>query len=212
MIFLNHNSFQGAGDIVCMPEHLIKLDLEMQIGIVISKPGKNIPVSEADEYIGGFMIMNNVIAHNLQSNEIQRSGASANGRDFATACGPILVTSDELVEFLLEQEENSKGNVYNLGVKCRVNRKEICNANAAEQKFTFAEIIAQSSYGVQLFPGDVISIGFSPSGNLYSFNEAEKTKDPDFKDVWLKENDIVEIEIEGIGTLVNTIVKEDENL
>ena len=60
--FTNHNSIQGPGEIVCMPDHFNKLDFELEAAIVICKPGKNIKASEADEYIGGYMIMNDMSA------------------------------------------------------------------------------------------------------------------------------------------------------
>ena len=71
--FTNHNSIQGPGEIVCMPDHLNKLDFELEAAVVICKPGKNIKADEADEYIGGYMIMNDVSARGLQTgrNEIK---------------------------------------------------------------------------------------------------------------------------------------------
>src|ERR1700712_5002896 len=64
--FTNHNAVQGPGEIVCMPDHLNKLDFELEVAIVICKPGKNITAAEADDYIGGYMIMNDLSAREFQ--------------------------------------------------------------------------------------------------------------------------------------------------
>ena len=86
--FTNHNSIQGPGEIVCMPDHFKKLDFELEAAIVICKPGKNIKASEADEYIGGYMIMNDMSARGLQMEEMKLNLGPAKGKDFATAIGP----------------------------------------------------------------------------------------------------------------------------
>src|SRR4051794_4913548 len=68
--FGNHHSMKGPGNITCMPDHLEQLDFELECGIVISRHGRNIPAQEADEYIAGFMIMNDFSARKLQMEEM----------------------------------------------------------------------------------------------------------------------------------------------
>ena len=63
--FTNHHSIQGPGEINCMPDHFEKLDFELEAAIVICKQGRNIKAEEADEYIGGLMIMNDLSARTL---------------------------------------------------------------------------------------------------------------------------------------------------
>ena len=94
--FTNHNSIQGPGEIVCMPDHFEKLDFELEAAIVICKHGRNIPAADADEYIGGLMIMNDISARRLQMEEMLLNLGPAKGKDFATVVGPMLVTMDEL--------------------------------------------------------------------------------------------------------------------
>jgi len=79
--FTNHNSIQGPGDIVCMPDHFQKLDFELEASIVICKPGRNIKAAEADEYIGGLMIMNDMSARTLQMEEMLLNLGPAKGKD-----------------------------------------------------------------------------------------------------------------------------------
>ena len=94
--FGNHKSVKGPGEISCMPDHFEKLDFELEVAVVISKRGRNIKAEDADEHIGGLMIMNDFSARTLQMEEMQLSLGPAKGKDFATAVGPWLVTLDEL--------------------------------------------------------------------------------------------------------------------
>ena len=204
--FINHNSICGAGEILCMPDHLNMLDFEMQVAAVIGKPGKNIAASEADEYIAGFMIMNSFNARGLQPDDMMINPGP--GKDFATATGPMLVTPDEMEGFKIEKE-NRTGNVYKLSMKCLVNGVDVCEGNLADMDWTFAEIIERCSYGVQLFPGDIIGTGPTSTGSFFHLNKVGKLNHPDNKEWWLNEEDIVEIEIENLGKLINKIVKDE---
>src|SRR5712671_5252664 len=97
--FTNHHSIQGPGDIRCMPDHFEKLDFELEVAILICKQGRNIRAEEADEYIGGLMIMNDMSARRLQMEEMKLNLGPAKGKDFSTVIGPWLVTPDELLPF-----------------------------------------------------------------------------------------------------------------
>ncbi len=209
--FTNHNSIQGPGEVVCMPDHFEKLDFELEAGIVICKPGKNIKASEADEYIGGYMIMNDISARKLQMEEMLLNLGPAKGKDFATAIGPMLVTPDELEEFKVDCKPGHTGNAYNLSMKCRVNEKLVSEGNLADMDWTFAEIIERASYGVQLFPGDIIGSGTVGTGCFLELNGTGKLNDADYKEQWLKEGDVVEMEIDNLGKLSNTIVKDESD-
>ena len=94
--FTNHNSIQGPGDVYCMPDHFDKLDFELEAAIVINRAGRNIKAADADDYIAGLMIMNDMSARTLQMEEMLLNLGPAKGKDFATAIGPMLVTLDEL--------------------------------------------------------------------------------------------------------------------
>ncbi len=209
--FTNHHSVQGPGEIACMPDHFEKLDFELEVAIVISKQGRNITASEADEYIGGLMIMNDMSARTLQAEEMLLNLGPAKGKDFATVLGPSLVTLDELVQFEIPAKENHTGKSWNLNMKCFVNGVQISEGNVAEMDWTFAEIIERCSYGVNLQPGDVIGSGTVGSGCFLELNGTGKLNNPDYQVQWLKEGDVIEMEIDGLGKLNNTIVKEDSD-
>ena len=209
--FTNHNAIQGPGEIICMPDQLNKLDFELEVAIVICKPGKNIKAEEADEYIGGFMIMNDISARELQMEEMKLNLGPAKGKDFSTVIGPMLVTPDELEEFLIPAKENHVGNAYNLSMKCRVNGVQVSEGNLGDMDWSFAEIIERCSYGVQLYPGDIIGSGTVGTGCFLESNGTGKLNDPEYKEQWLQEGDEVELEIENLGILKNTIVKDESD-
>ncbi len=210
--FTNHNSIQGPGNVYCMPDHFEKLDFELEAAIVISKPGRNIKAAEADEYIAGLMIMNDMSARRLQMEEMLLNLGPAKGKDFATCIGPMLVTLDELEQFEVPCKENHTGKAWNLTMTCKVNGTEVSRGNVAEMDWTFAEIIERCSYGVNLYPGDVIGSGTVGTGCFLELNGTGKLNDPNYKEQWLQPDDVVEMEIDGLGTLTNTMVKEDSDM
>ena len=207
----NHNSIQGPGEILCMPDHLNKLDFELEAAIVICKPGRNIPAAEADEYIGGLMIMNDVSARTLQMEEMLLNLGPAKGKDFATVIGPMLVTLDELETYEIACKENHIGKAWNLSMKCSVNGIPVSAGNLSDMSWTFAEIIERCSYGVQLFAGDVIGSGTVGTGCFLELNGTGKLNDPNYTEQWLQEGDVVEMEIDGLGVLTNTITKDESD-
>jgi len=209
--FTNHNSIQGPGEILCMPDHFEKLDFELEAAIVINRPGRNITASQADEYIAGLMIMNDMSARRLQMEEMLLNLGPAKGKDFATVIGPMLVTLDELASFEIPCKEGHVGKTWNLSMKCMVNGIQVSSGNIGDMDWTFAEIIERCSYGVNLYPGDVIGSGTVGTGCFLELNGTGKLNDPDYQEQWLKAGDIVEMEIDGLGKLSNTIVKEDSS-
>jgi fumarylacetoacetate (FAA) hydrolase len=209
--FTNHHSIQGPGDIRCMPDHFEKLDFELEVAIVICKQGRNIRAEEADEYIGGLMIMNDMSARRLQMEEMLLNLGPAKGKDFSTVIGPWLVTLDELEQYVVPAKENHIGLNWNLQMKCWVNGVQVSAGNVADMDWTFAEIIERASYGVDLYPGDVIGSGTVGTGCFLELNGTGKLNDPNYTEQWLQEGDIVEMEIDGLGRLSNTIVKEEDD-
>ena len=207
--FTNPHSIQGPGDVICMPDHLEKLDFELEAAIVICKHGRNISAEEADEYIGGLMIMNDLSARRLQAEEMLLNLGPAKGKDFATTIGPWLVTLDELEEFVVPAKEGHNGKRWNLSMKCSVNEKQVSEGNLADMDWTFAEIIERASYGVNLFPGDIIGSGTAGTGCFLELNGTQKLGDPNYAEQWLHAGDVVELDIDHLGKLSNTIVAEE---
>ena len=207
--FTNHHSITGPGEIRCMPDHFEKLDFELEAAIVICRHGRNIKAGEADEYIGGLMIMNDMSARGLQMEEMKLNLGPAKGKDFSTVIGPWLVTMDELQDYEIPAKENHTGKNWNLSMKCWVNDKQVSEGNLGDMDWTFAEIIERASYGVDLYPGDVIGSGTVGTGCFLELNGTGKLSDPDFKAQWLQPGDVVEMEIDQLGKLSNTIEAEE---
>jgi fumarylacetoacetate (FAA) hydrolase len=207
--FTNHHSVKGPGEVACMPDHFEKLDFELEAAIVICKGGRNIRAEDAEEYIGGLMIMNDLSARRLQMEEMLLNLGPAKGKDFATTTGPWLVTLDELEELAVPAKEGHTGRAWNLKMTCRVNGLQVSEGNLADMDWTFAEIVERASYGVDLFPGDIIGSGTVGTGCFLELNGTGKLANPDYAEQWLQNGDVVELEIDALGTLQNTIVAEE---
>jgi fumarylacetoacetate (FAA) hydrolase len=207
--FTNHNAIYGPGEIRCMPDHFKRLDFELEAAIVLNKKGRNIKAADADGYIAGYMIMNDMSARTLQMEEMLLNLGPAKGKDFATAIGPWLVTPDELTPYKVACKPGHTGNAYNLEMICRVNGIEVSKGNMADMDWTFAEIIERASYGCDVFPGDVIGSGTVGTGCFLELNGTGLLNNPDYQPQWLQNGDKVEMEITGLGLLENTIVAED---
>jgi len=207
--FTNHNSIQGPGNIVCMPDHFEKLDFELEAAIVVSKHCRNIKAAEADEYIAGLMIMNDMSARRLQMEEMLLNLGPAKGKDFSTAIGPMLVTLDELEQFEVPCKERHTGKSWNLKMTCKVNGTQVSEGNLADMDWTFAEILERCAYGVNMYAGDVIGSGTVGTGCFLELNGTGKFNDPNYTEQWLQHGDIVDMEIDGLGILTNTIIAEE---
>lgn len=207
--FTNHNAIQGPGDIVCMPDHFQKLDFELEAAVVLGKKGRNFTAAQADEYIAGYMIMNDMSARTLQMEEMMLNLGPAKGKDFSTVIGPIMVTPDELEPYKVPAKDGHTGNSYNLKMRCWVNGELLSEGSMGDMDWTFAEIVERCAYGVDVLPGDVIGSGTVGTGCLLELNGTGLLNNPDYKVQWLQPGDVVEMEIEGLGRLKNTIVKEN---
>lgn len=209
--FTNHHSIQGPGPVRCMPDHFQKLDFELEVAVVICRHGRNIRAEEADAYIGGLLIMNDMSARTLQMEEMLLNLGPAKGKDFSTVIGPWLVTQDELTPFEIPAKAGHVGKSWNLRMQCRVNGVQVSDGNVGDMDWTFAEIIERASYGVDLYPGDVIGSGTVGTGCFLELNGTGKLNNPDYKEQWLQEGDVVELEVDGLGVLRNEIVREEDD-
>ena len=207
--FSNHNSMlSDKDDIELMPDHFEKLDFELEFAVIIGKKGKNILSENADKYIAGFCILNDISARGLQSEEMKLNLGPAKGKDFANVIGPYLVTPDELKH----KEINTPfGKKYDLKMQCFVNGDLISSGNAKDMSWTFAEIIERASYGVELHPGDIIGSGTVGGGCFLEINGTKKRNNKNYVERWLRKGDIIKMEIENIGNISNKIVKSNND-
>lgn len=196
--FTNHLAVFGEGDINVLPMHMDKLDFELEAAIVIGKEGRNIAAEDADDYIAGYMVMNDWSARAMQMHEMTLNLGPAKGKDFATSIGPWLVTKDELAH---KRIPGDKGERYDLEMKAFVNGTQVSLGNVKDMTWTFAQIIERASYGVTLHPGDVIGSGTCGTGCFLELNGSKVFPEP----WWLQDGDTVDLSIEGLGVLKNKV-------
>jgi len=197
--FTNAAGVVGPGDVHVEPLHLDKLDYELEAAVVIGEEGKNVKASDADAMIFGMTIMNDWSARALQMEEMKLNLGPAKGKDFATSLGPWLVTIDELTD---RTSATPNGSHFDLTMIARVNGKELSRGNVKDMTWTFAQIIERASYGVTLSPGEVIGSGTCGTGCLLELNGSKITDN-----LWIKAGDVVELEIDRLGTLTNRVVR-----
>ncbi len=195
--FTNHLAVTGPGEIFVQDQALERLDFELEVAIVVGKEGRNIPAARADDYIFGYMIMNDWSARELQFQEMKLNLGPAKGKDFATSLGPYLVTRDELEH---RRIPGPNGERFDLEMKAFHNGKPVSAGNLKDMTWTFAQILERVSYGVTVYPGEVIGSGTVGTGCYLELN-GSKTDDA----VWIKPNDEFVLEVSELGRLSNTV-------
>ena len=172
-------------DIVC-PDFVTQLDYEVELAMIIGKDCKNVNVNDALDMIFGYMIFNDVSARDIQFKDKQFTRGKS--FDSFAPCGPWITTKDEIKE------------VQNLKLTTKINGEIRQNSSTSNMFIQIPEIISKISKVMTLEKGDIISTG-TPAGVMLNKPNA----------VFLKDGDKVEMEIEGLGILNNTIkvVKSD---
>ena len=140
--------------------------------------------------------------------EMKLNLGPSKGKDFANVIGPYLVTPDELDSRSINTRRGKK---YNMTMRCYVNGELLSSGNTKDMKWTFAEIIERASYGVELFPGDIIGSGTVGTGCLLELNGTAKTKNSDHIERWIQENDEILMCVDGLGQISNKIIKSKNN-
>ncbi|QSO46396.1 fumarylacetoacetate hydrolase family protein [Alicyclobacillus mengziensis] len=208
--FSNHQAVLGPEAQVDIPPGCRWFDYELEIACVIGREGQNIPSEEAHAYIFAYTIMNDWSARDVQREEMKVGLGPAKGKDFATSLGPWLVTPDELERFGASRDEDTDsplnvgeevtsrfGKRYNLSMTASVNGMVLSRGNYRDVYFAFEEMIAHASRGVTLYPGDVIGSGTVGTGCILELGPTVHR--------WLEPGDVVELHIDGLGTLRNTV-------
>ena len=190
--FGNPTGSIGPEEPVYCPRYSDALDFELEIAAIIGKHCRNVAAEAAEETIFGYTIFNDWSARDVQRNEMKVGLGPAKGKDFASSFGPCIITPDEL-----EDRRTGRSGVYDLGMSARINGETVSQGNFKDMFWSFGDIIARASDEVTLFPGELIGSGTVGTGCLL---ELTKGQGP-----WLKPGDVVELEIERIGVLRNTV-------
>jgi len=170
--FSNPAAIFGPDDEIPFPAGSEELDYELEVAAVIGAEG----------VIGGFTVMNDWSARDLQRKEMKVGLGPAKGKDFATSLGPVVVTPDELGDLRLE-------------MVARVNGEERSRGNMGDMYHSWQAIIERAAANTQLVPGDVIGSGTVGTGCILEHGDGR----------WLQPGDVVELEVEGIGVLRNVV-------
>jgi fumarylacetoacetate (FAA) hydrolase len=185
----------GSDEPVCAPDDSQELDFELELAAVIGRTGRDIPARSAADYIAGYMVMNDWSARDLQREEMKMNLGPAKGKDFATSLGPWLVTPDELDDRRLESGRDER---YDLAMTGRINGDQLTSANFKDIHFSFPQMIERASRHVVLRPGDILGSGTCGTGCILELGTQRHR--------WLRPGDVVEMEIERLGVLRNTVV------
>ncbi|MGH2966644.1 MAG: fumarylacetoacetate hydrolase family protein [Solirubrobacterales bacterium] len=182
----NVDAIVGPDDAIVYPDHLTKeLDYELELAVVIGKAGKDFTREDALDYIGGYLIFNDITARDIQREELE-SGCFGFCKAIDTFCpiGPWIVTPDEI------------GDVRNLAMELRVNGEVRQSSNSGRMRTTVEDILANYS-PMGYSAGDIVTTG--TVAGVAGFRT-------DGQDFYLQPGDVVECEIGGIGVLRNTVV------
>lgn len=172
----------GPDEEIPWPSYTDRLDHELELAAIIGRAGKDIRKEEAADYIFGYTIWNDVSARDVQRREapIGMGPAKAKDWDGSNVLGPCIVTADEI-------------DPGDLIMRVRVNGEIWGEDTSQHMHHTFADMIWYASQAQTLYPGEVFGSGTATTGSGLEL------------DRWLREGDVVELEIEGIGALRNRI-------
>ncbi len=156
--FSNPVALVGHEAPVHAPHGSRELDYELELGLIVGRPGRDIPQDCAWDYVAGLTIINDFSARDLQRREMAVGLGPAKGKDFATAVGPCLVTLDELRDRI-----DDAGKLH-LRMTARVNGTQLSQGDAASMYFTWPRIIEHASRDAELLPGDLLGSGTVGTG------------------------------------------------
>jgi 2-keto-4-pentenoate hydratase/2-oxohepta-3-ene-1,7-dioic acid hydratase in catechol pathway len=186
VFFQNVDAIIGPDEPIVYPEHLTEeLDYELELAVVIGKPGRWFPPEEAVEHIGGYVIFNDITARDIQRREME-SGVFSFCKAIDTFCplGPWIVTPDEVPD------------AHDLAMTLRVNGETRQTSHSSRMSVTIAEILSHYS-ALGYSAGDVVSTGTVSGVAGFSDDPAS---------LYLKPGDVIEAEIERLGVLRNPVV------
>lgn len=189
--FSNTRSQVGNLQSIQPPDFCTQLDFGVNLGIVIGREASNVDAESAWDIIAGFTILNDFAARDLEDSERKIGLGLSKSRDFATAAGPVLVTRDEFEDRISEFH-------LDLHVEGRLNGRTFSQGNIQSLYYPIPYLIQQASRNATLYPGDLIATGPIGNGSIAALGTAKTGG-------WLKPGDYVEVSIERIGTLTNSI-------
>ena len=194
--FSNTSEIRGPDEPVWAPRGSAELDYELEVAALIDTPVLDLDASRGEQAIGGYMVLNDWSARDLQREETTVRLGPAKGKDFATSIGPWLVTPDELGDV-----RRDKG--YDLAMTATVNGTELSRGTWSSAHFSFGEMVERASADVRLRPGDLLGSGTVGTGCLLEVRDETLKR-------YLEPGDSVTLAIERLGELTAPVVRRPE--
>jgi len=197
--FSNTSEIRGPGDPVWAPRGCEELDFELEVGAIVDTPVFDVPAERAAEAIGGYFVLNDWSARDLQRDESAVRLGPAKGKDFATTIGPWITTPDELADAVAPDATGPDVALTAVVVTPDRGPVEISNGRWASAHFSFGEMLARASADVHVRPGEMLGSGTVGSGCLLEVKDATLGR-------WLAPGDEVVLRIERLGELRSRVV------
>jgi 2-keto-4-pentenoate hydratase/2-oxohepta-3-ene-1,7-dioic acid hydratase in catechol pathway len=196
--FTNPYALVGAHDDVPVPPGSQRFDFELEVAVVVGRDGASLTPEESREHVFGYTVLNDWSARDLQAREMKIQLGPAKGKDSATTLGPWLVTADEL-----EPYRDAEGFLA-LDMRVSVNGAEIGQDLLSNMGWTFEELISYASRGTEVRAGDVLGSGTCGNGGCLAelWGQLGDQAPPP-----LVPGDVVEMTVEGLGTIRNRVVE-----
>lgn len=191
--FSNVSEIRGPGDPVWAPRGSSELDYELEVAALVDTPVRDLDARRGEEAIGGYCILNDWSARDLQREETTVRLGPAKGKDFASSIGPWLVTPDELADV-------RSGTGYDLAMTASVNGQELSRGSWASSHFSFGEMVERASADARLRPGDLLGSGTVGTGCLLEIRDERLGR-------YLEAGDTVTLAVERLGELSAPVVE-----
>jgi fumarylacetoacetate (FAA) hydrolase len=197
--FSNTSELRGPGDPVWAPRDSMELDFELEVGAVVDTPAYNLPEERAAEAIGGYLIVNDWSARDLQREESTVRLGPAKGKDFALTIGPWIVTPDELAD-RWPAEATAPDLEMTATVKGADGRTtEVSRGSWSLARYSFGQMLARASADVHVRPGEILGSGTVGTGCLLEVKDSTLRR-------WLEPGDVVTLGIERLGDLTTPVI------
>ncbi|MFZ0385639.1 MAG: fumarylacetoacetate hydrolase family protein [Solirubrobacteraceae bacterium] len=194
--FSNPHAITGPGDAIQPPADTRALDLELEVAVVIGARGRDLTPTQASSFIAGYTIWNDWSARDIGGREIQMVFGQCKSKDFANTLGPWIVTPEEMETY---REDDRLA----LDMHATINGVSLGEDTLANMAWSFEELVSFASRSAWIAPGDVIGSGTCGNGCLMELWGRRGRQDPPP----LVTGDVVSLEVDGIGTLTNTVAE-----
>jgi fumarylacetoacetate (FAA) hydrolase len=197
--FSNTSEIRGPGDPVWAPDGSSELDFELEVGAIVDTPAVDLPEERAGEAIGGYLVLNDWSARDLQRDETTVRLGPAKGKDFATSIGPWITTPDELASAWAPGATGPDLAMAAAVVTPDRRRVEVSHGTWASAQFSFAQMLARASADVHVRTGELLGSGTVGGGCLLEVRDETLGR-------WLEPGDEVVLSIERLGELRSPVV------